>query len=476
MSYSERARRRALALRSVRGRCAASSASIRTSRASATPAALAEEFVAIYAEPLSRVSRLERSRARRSEPSGRMRLIARFLGMFGPQGALPLTTTEESLRWLLERDDAFPRFVEFSSGAFSRCSFAPGRIARPVAQNDRPERGSFRDLYRLDDRRSGRRPFATPTRSPISPRWSLPGCSRPGSRAPRACARSCRRLFGVRVEIDEFVGAWLGFRQARTHPARRRPTAASASDCISRREHVQRERQVPHPRLCDATSNITSGFCPARRSRAGRSPTRCFSISAKNTTGIWSSRFRPARSRRSVSGRAQSSAGRVGWRPTGRGPTRRSARMRDFTSSAAWRRTRRTRATAELGGGSNMGADISVESVTGKLNRVGYEAFHSGPAAGQGRRQPQHRTRPLDAASSAEGPHRPRADRRSFQAQPRQAARATRRRSSTASARTKPRCRAFPTRSPTRSIAAGTTRRCCSARRRSAPAICWWRC
>ena len=49
---------------------------------------------------------------------GRMRLIARFLGMFGPQGALPLTTTEESYLWLLERDDAFPRFADIFQQLF----------------------------------------------------------------------------------------------------------------------------------------------------------------------------------------------------------------------------------------------------------------------------------------------------------------------------------------------------------------------
>ena len=69
-----------------------------------------------------------------------------------------------------------------------------------------------------------------------------------------------------------------------------------------------------------------------------------------------------------------------------------------------------------------MGADISVEAVAGKLNRVGYESFIQALAAGQERRQPQRRARPLAPASPAEGPHRPRAHRRSFQAEPRQTA------------------------------------------------------
>ena len=39
----------------------------------------------------------------------RLKIFARFLGLSGPQGALPLTTTDESLSWLLMRDDSFAR-------------------------------------------------------------------------------------------------------------------------------------------------------------------------------------------------------------------------------------------------------------------------------------------------------------------------------------------------------------------------------
>ena len=71
--------------------------------------------------------------------------------------------------------------------------------------------------------------------------------------------------------------------------------------------------------------------------------------------------------------------------------------------------------------------------------------LHPGAAPGQERRQPQCRARALAAPHPAEGSHRHRADGRSFQARPRQAADRPRRRRSTGSARTKPRCRGSPT-------------------------------
>ena len=72
--------------------------------------------------------------------------------MFGPQGALPLTTTEEAYHWLRERDDAFARFVDIFKRRFLELFFRAWADARPIAQHDRPDDDRFRDLYRLDDR------------------------------------------------------------------------------------------------------------------------------------------------------------------------------------------------------------------------------------------------------------------------------------------------------------------------------------
>ena len=70
-------------------------------------------------------------------------VFVKFLGLLGPQGALPLTTTEESLGWVLMRDDAFPRFLDLFNHRFLQLFFRAWADARPIAQHDRPRHDRF---------------------------------------------------------------------------------------------------------------------------------------------------------------------------------------------------------------------------------------------------------------------------------------------------------------------------------------------
>lgn len=135
-------------------------------------------------------------------------LTARFLGLFGPQGALPLTTTDEAFAWLRERDDSFARFADLFQNRFIALFFRAWADARPVAQNDRPDDDRFR-VYLGAMLGVGAPAFRG--------RDSLSDFSKmefAGLLAPRVKSVSRLRAFlagllGVRVEIDEFIGAWL---------------------------------------------------------------------------------------------------------------------------------------------------------------------------------------------------------------------------------------------------------------------------
>jgi len=170
-------------------------------------ATLAEEYLVVSQNPYMEfpASNLDGALV---EPSGRMRLIARFLGMFGPEGALPLTTTEESYQWLLERDDAFPRFADIFQRRFIALFFRAWADARPIAQNDRPGEDRFRayigsmigvgaPLFRDADSLSD---FA---------KMEYAGLLAPRVKSASRLRALLSGLFGTRVEIDEFVGAWL---------------------------------------------------------------------------------------------------------------------------------------------------------------------------------------------------------------------------------------------------------------------------
>ena len=172
-------------------------------------ATLSDEFVILSQNPYMEfpASTLEGAIP---DSLGRMRLIARFLGMFGPQGALPLTTTEESYLWLLERDDAFPRFADIFQQRFIALFFRAWADPRPIAQNDRPGEDRFftyigsmigvgSPSYRNADTISD---FA---------KMEFAGLVAPKAKSASRLRSLIAGLFGVNVEIDEFVGSWLSF-------------------------------------------------------------------------------------------------------------------------------------------------------------------------------------------------------------------------------------------------------------------------
>jgi type VI secretion system protein ImpH len=162
--------------------------------------------------------------------NGKVRLFARFLGMFGPQGALPLTTTDEAYGWLLERDDAFPRFVDIVQQRFLALFFRAWADARPIAQNDRPDEDRFRTYI------GSMIGIGAPAFRGVD---SLPEFAKleyAGLLAPRVKSASRLRAFlgglvGAPVEIEEFVGAWLTL-----DPGDRTRLGAAASrvgeDCV----------------------------------------------------------------------------------------------------------------------------------------------------------------------------------------------------------------------------------------------------
>src|ERR1700733_1685254 len=70
-------------------------------------------------------------------------VFVKFLGLLGPQGALPLATTEESYHYLLADDDAFPRFLDIFNHRFIELFFRAWADSRPIVQHDRPGEDRF---------------------------------------------------------------------------------------------------------------------------------------------------------------------------------------------------------------------------------------------------------------------------------------------------------------------------------------------
>ena len=156
-------------------------------------------------------------------PGGKLRLTARFLGMFGPQGALPLATTAEAYTWLQERDDAFPRFVDLFQRRFLELFFRAWADSRPIAHADRPDEDRFvqyvNAMIGVGSPAYVRVDAASRARSELDSLHRYAKAEFAGLIAPKA--KSAGRLeqflsglLRAKVEIFEFVGSWLVLERA----------------------------------------------------------------------------------------------------------------------------------------------------------------------------------------------------------------------------------------------------------------------
>ncbi len=138
------------------------------------------------------------------------RLHTRFLGFFGPQGALPLTTTLEAYNWWTRSDPSFTRFVDIFSNRFQQLFFRVWADARPIAQHDRPKQDRFA-RYVGSFAGIGSEPFAD--RDSVDDLAKLPFAGLVASRikSARRLCQLIRGVFHLDVTITERIGSWLMF-------------------------------------------------------------------------------------------------------------------------------------------------------------------------------------------------------------------------------------------------------------------------
>jgi type VI secretion system protein ImpH len=145
------------------------------------------------------------------EAEGRApKLYTRFLGFFGPQGALPLNTTVDAYQWSNGRDPSFARFTDIFSNRFLQLFFRAWANAQPIAHHDRPGDDRFADYVGS---------FAGVGVSSMKGRDSLADIAKLSfaglvNGAVKSAARLrqlVRGIFHVEVDIEERVGSWLPF-------------------------------------------------------------------------------------------------------------------------------------------------------------------------------------------------------------------------------------------------------------------------
>jgi len=170
-------------------------------------ATLRDEYVALGQDPYMQFPASNLSLFEQKSPQ-RVRMLTRFLGLLGPQGALPLATTEEAYRWFLSNDDAFPRFLDIFQHRFLELFFRAWADARPIAQHERPKEDRFATYVGVPVG-LGSAPYRDLDSVPDLGKFAFAGLLGAQAKSSARLRGFIHGYFGVTVEIDEFVGSRL---------------------------------------------------------------------------------------------------------------------------------------------------------------------------------------------------------------------------------------------------------------------------
>jgi type VI secretion system protein ImpH len=137
-----------------------------------------------------------------------LQVFVKYLGLLGPQGALPLSITEESYHYLLVQDDSFPRFLDVFNHRFIQLFFRAWADSRPIVQHDRPEADRF-VAYIGSAIGVGSKPYQNLDSVPDAAKLGFAGILGAQAKCASRLAGAVCGLFGVRAEVEEFIGTRL---------------------------------------------------------------------------------------------------------------------------------------------------------------------------------------------------------------------------------------------------------------------------
>jgi type VI secretion system protein ImpH len=166
-----------------------------------------EEYVTLGQNPSLAFPPSTIDAAKRTADGG-FALFQQFLGLCGPQGALPLALTHESYQYFRADDDALARFLDLFNNRFLQLFFRAWADARPIAQHDRPDDDRFED-YVGAGIGLGSTVFRNLDSVPDIAKVAYAGLMAPAAKSASRLRDLVSGLFGVRVEVQEFVGLRL---------------------------------------------------------------------------------------------------------------------------------------------------------------------------------------------------------------------------------------------------------------------------
>jgi type VI secretion system protein ImpH len=170
-------------------------------------AALREDFVRFGQNPFMEFP-ASNVTGMTQEDGKALTIFVRHFGLLGPQGALPLATTEEAYHFLLAKDDAFARFLDLFNNRFIQLFFRAWADSRPIAQHDRPDDDRF-VAYLGSAIGIGSAPFHDLDSVPDAAKLGYAGLLGAQAKSASRLAGAIHGMFKVEAEVEEFVGSRL---------------------------------------------------------------------------------------------------------------------------------------------------------------------------------------------------------------------------------------------------------------------------
>ncbi|MFD1881861.1 type VI secretion system baseplate subunit TssG [Paracoccus pacificus] len=147
---------------------------------------------------------------RRQRKDGRPDLRTQFLGFFGPQGALPLNTTEEVLRWLEAGDNSFVAFTDIFATRFLQLFFRAWSDAHAITQFDHPQGDRFQN-YVATVAGVGTPAFREHDGLPDVARLRMVSLFGGRVRSPVRLRQMVSVHLNADVDVEEHVPSWMNF-------------------------------------------------------------------------------------------------------------------------------------------------------------------------------------------------------------------------------------------------------------------------
>ena len=141
------------------------------------------------------------------------RIRVKFLGLMGPMGPLPLTTTEEAYRWYrnsqqLNGGDAFTRFCDIFNNRFLQMFYRAHADVRPAQHMRQPLKDRFRD-YVGSVIGIGTEDWRTLDTMPDYQKLAYAGLLAPRGVSASRIVNLISGIFGIEAEVEEFIGTYL---------------------------------------------------------------------------------------------------------------------------------------------------------------------------------------------------------------------------------------------------------------------------